>query len=358
MAALLVVIAALAVGQFSTPASPAIPSKIEIDAVSKCSMDYRVATSAGEWVAAGRNMTVAADSTSFTTDAWGFSYIYLRLTGEYPDFVRDRRYRVSFSMNVSDSKNATRDLAGAPQLLRYKKGQEAYYERAYVWPVNFTAETPDAIYDGVNLEFTTVAGSNQYEVEWLSPVNFGSANGSLWVYVQLAEKPETDPVTYRFSEVCIAKQPESIDPPPPIPRYSELTDLLVPPHPGDAVLTKQTDCPWDGAGFLSWENEVGKSSGSVTLPAGKKILLSKASLDADARFDKIEVPATSTLVFADEEISFSVKAFVVAGELLIGSPTCRVEGPIRITFFGSKSDGDTPLNGHGTKGFAGLPGSK
>ncbi|KAJ9457874.1 Protein rliB [Diplonema papillatum] len=358
MATLSAFMVVLATGQFNTPASPAIPSTIEIVGVSKCSMDYKGATSAGEWVAAGRSMTVAADSTSFTTDAWGFQYIYFRLTGEYPDFARGRRYKVSFTMDISDSKGNTRDLAFAPQLLRYKKGQEAYYSRAYVWPVNFTAETPHVIYGGVNLEFSSAAGSNRYEVEWLSPAAFADASGSLWIYVQLASRPESDPVTYRLGDVCIEKHAESVDPPPALASYSERVTLLVPPHPGNDVMTKQADCPWDEAGLLSWENEVGKSSGSVTLPAGKKILLSKASLSTDARFDKIEVPATSTLVFADEEISFSVKAFVVAGELLIGSPTCRVEGPIRITFFGSKSDGDTPLNGHGTKGFAGLPGSK
>ncbi|KAJ9457879.1 hypothetical protein DIPPA_28035 [Diplonema papillatum] len=152
--------------------------------------------------------------------------------------------------------------------------------------------------------------------------------------------------------------PAETNPPPTISRYSERVDLLVAPHPGDAVMTTQTSCPWDGSGLSAWETVVGASSGTVTLPANTRVLLSASSLAAGARFEKIEVPATSALVFADEEISFSVKAFVVAGELLIGSPTCRVEGPIRITFFGSKSDGDTPLNGYGTKGFAGLPGSK
>ncbi|KAJ9457878.1 hypothetical protein DIPPA_28041 [Diplonema papillatum] len=358
MAALLACTAAVVLGQFATPASPAIPPKITIDGVSKCSLNFKASTSGGEWEASGRVVESTADSNSFTTKAWGSSYVYFRLTAEYPDFVKDRRYKVSFTMDVSDSKNNTRGLASPPELLRYKKGQASWYEKEVVWPVNFTAEKPDLIYDGANLLFTSSAGSNRYEVEWQSSVNFADASGSLWIYVQLGERPAADPVTYRLGEVCVEKVGESINPPPAIASYSERVELLVPPHPGNDVMTKQTGCPWNGAGLVSWEKEIGKSSGSVTLPAGKKILLSKASLDADARFDKIEVPATSTLVFADEEISFSVKAFVVAGELLIGSPTCRVEGPIRITFFGSKSDGDTPLKGYGTKGFAGLDGSK
>ncbi|KAJ9457876.1 hypothetical protein DIPPA_28034 [Diplonema papillatum] len=357
MAALLACMASLAVGQFNTPASPAIPSKVEIGGVSKCSMDYKGTTSGGEWEASGRKLTVAADRTSFETNQWDHAYIYFRLTAEYPDFVKDRRYKVSFTMDVFDT-NGPRDFASPPELLRYKKGEKSWYEKEAVWPEDLANEKPELIYGGANLVFTSVAGSNRYDVEWQSPVNFAGASGSLWIYVQLSTRPEADPVTYRLGEVCVEKVGESVDPPPTIASYSERVTLLVPPHPGNDVMTKQTDCPWDEAGLVSWENEVGKSSGSVTLPAGKKILLSKASLDAGARFDKIEVPATSTLVFADEEISFSVKAFVVAGELLIGSPTCRVEGPIRITFFGSKSDGDTPLNGYGTKGFAGLPGSK
>ncbi|KAJ9457875.1 hypothetical protein DIPPA_28031 [Diplonema papillatum] len=357
MVSLMACMLSLTVGRFSTPASPAIPPKIEIGGVSKCSIDYKGTTSAGEWEASGRKLTVAADSTSFETNQWDHAYIYLRLTAEYPDFVKDRRYKVSFTMDVFDT-NGPRDFASPPELLRYKKGEKSWYEKEVVWPEDLANENPELIYGGANLVFTSVAGSNRYDVEWQSPVNFAGASGSLWIYVQLSTRPEADPVTYRLGEVCVEKVGESVDPPPTIASYSERVSLLVPPHPGNDVMTKQTDCPWDEAGLVSWENEVGKSSGAVRLPAGKKILLSKASLDADARFDKIEVPATSTLVFADEEISFSVKAFVVIGELLIGSPTCRVEGPIRITFFGSRADGNTPLNEYGTKGLAGLYGSK
>ncbi|KAJ9466796.1 hypothetical protein DIPPA_34120 [Diplonema papillatum] len=350
----------LCAGQFPTPKSPTIPAKITMEGDTACHMEYSALSMNGEWstLPAGYSVTKATDETAFTAKAWGLQHLYLKITGRVPDFVTGRPYKARVSLRLESK--ATADLMFPPELMLFKPSQSAFYTKDSVWPTNYTASKPDHIIGGSNLVFNGSSGTNgftDYEVSWTSSLNFANAESSVWIWFLLSSRPENDPVTYHISEVCIERVAEESDPPPTIPAYSERVELLTAPAPPHPVLTQQRECPWDESGLVTWKKAVGTSTGTISLPANTKVLADASSFPADTRFTKITVPESSELIFADDSIAFAIKALVVKGKLRIGSEACRVEGPINITFWGSNSDPDSTLDGYGTKGLVGLPGS-
>ena len=132
-----------------------------------------------------------------------------------------------------------------------------------------------------------------------------------------------------------------------IPSYTELFGFVRPDAPGVEV-TSQSQCPFDEAGLTEW-GSLFSTQTTVVLPANTRVVAGRSDLWG-RRFDTITVPASSELILRDEDIAFSVKGIYVEGKLRIGAPTCRLQGPIDIRFYGSH--GEDVLHGFGTKGLA------
>lgn len=79
------------------------------------------------------------------------------------------------------------------------------------------------------------------------------------------------------------------------------------------------------------------TGGAVTLPANTKIIVAACSFPSTPTFSYIRIPASSQLIFADQDVSMNVGSFMVDGQLRIGSPTCRFNSRVVITF--SRSSG-------------------
>lgn len=75
---------------------------------------------------------------------------------------------------------------------------------------------------------------------------------------------------------------------------------------------------------------------AVTLPANTAVLITSCSIPADLVFGLISIPATSSLVLADADISLQATGIDVAGALIAGSESCRLRSNITITLHGRR----------------------
>jgi hypothetical protein len=142
--------------------------------------------------------------------------------------------------------------------------------------------------------------------------------------------------------------------------FSQLAVLREPP-PLPRASIQQTNCPHRVAGLRSWASrtvwrKVGlpqppAAGAAVVLPENQTIILRAAHVPAQG-FDSITIPATSTLIFDDMPIDLRVRFIAIYGSLRIGSPTCRIKNPIRITLVGPATNVSDLPEGLGSKGIA------
>ncbi|GBG34875.1 G8 domain-containing protein DDB_G0286897 [Hondaea fermentalgiana] len=101
----------------------------------------------------------------------------------------------------------------------------------------------------------------------------------------------------------------------------------------------------DQSGLLAWEDAATWTSGvvpgdgeDVVLPEDTRVLLGGCSVSADTVYGKITIPASSELIFADEDIFFNTTGMQVEGKLTLGSESCRLHSDIVITLHGDRPD--------------------
>ncbi|EFA79241.1 hypothetical protein PPL_07659 [Heterostelium album PN500] len=117
-------------------------------------------------------------------------------------------------------------------------------------------------------------------------------------------------------------------------------------------------CPHLQSGLLhwhdpaTWNGSVPSPSSVITLPANSKVLISSCSIDQDAVYQKIVIPASSELIFSDSSYTMNIHDVDVKGKLTMGSSTCRMNGNIEIIFHGQKTTSDTITQYLGSKGIA------
>ncbi|KAG1679774.1 hypothetical protein FOA52_012685 [Chlamydomonas sp. UWO 241] len=138
-------------------------------------------------------------------------------------------------------------------------------------------------------------------------------------------------------------------PPPPSPSgCSSDTRSWLDTRPSDAG----SACPHLQPGFSRWESAQTWSSvgggvpsnwASVKLPEYTRVLVTACSFGSDAKFRSIEIPASSELIFDDSDILLTVGAIWVSGRLSMGSPDCRLQSNIMITFDSQLGIGDADL---------------
>jgi len=105
---------------------------------------------------------------------------------------------------------------------------------------------------------------------------------------------------------------------------------------------ERSNCPYQQSGLLNWHDpatwggSVPGDNADVTIPTGKKVLISSCSIDPTFIFNSITVPAGTELIIGDAVIRLDTKAMNVAGKFLVGSPSCRLRNKVTITLYGSR----------------------
>ena len=138
--------------------------------------------------------------------------------------------------------------------------------------------------------------------------------------------------------------------------WSEIVTLPRPDYSSvSADNTAQVSCPHYGTYLTDWDNPLAWVGSTVPLPNGQSIsiaaftyvLVRGATIQAsDGIYGVITIPASSSLVFDDSNMTLHTMGIAVYGTLLMGSPTCRLRSYINIVLHGtapSTMDAQSPL---------------
>ncbi|KAN0031855.1 hypothetical protein ACTFIV_005722 [Dictyostelium citrinum] len=116
-------------------------------------------------------------------------------------------------------------------------------------------------------------------------------------------------------------------------------------------------CPYLANDLVHWHNPstwpngiVPSPSSNITLPVGKKVLISPCSVSKTQVYQWIKVPPTSELIFSDAPMDFNVKDIYVEGKFIMGTTKCRYNSKINLIFHGEKTLSDTISQYYGSKG--------
>ena len=337
-----------------------LPKEIVVPGWDICSSDISCLSAyVPDWVTAGNTEADIEGGKSFTTTQHGKAYLYLRSNAVLPSLDRDGVYKVDFDLKITKSPGSDPEpvYLASPRLLYWSVAERTLleyrrdfmtWEDAYFLRPDYFA-FPELTMTG---PATVPKDFQKYSASFVVPKFRSDPTQALWIRITLKQPSRLDLITFSVRNFCIRKAESYLEPPPPVPSYSTKFQLTRPAVP-DASEYEQANCPFNENGLVSWTSLGFFDSSSVKLPENTKVLLSRSDLIEGLRYEKIEVPESSSLVFNDEEMTLTVNSFLVYGKLLIGSPGCRVRGPIRIVFWGEKSDADQ-LGGFGSKGLAAI----
>jgi hypothetical protein len=268
----------------------------------------------------------------------------------------------SFSMNFG----ATKLWGNTPQLGSMTAFIVANPTWEPDWKMNETIFdnqiTPSVIHSGTPVTSGFTSGTDM-------PFNFvftpsaDTTNARLIVRIYFSGALGNSSWALSFKDIQLTRQATAWTTPATVSGASEKVTIPKMPAPLDTNPRTTAECPHLRSGLKHWHdpatwsnNQVPTPSSVITLPANTSVLISSCSLDRSATYQKIIVPATSQLIFADSPISLKVRSIFVEGKMFIGAPGCRIHAPITITFTGAKSLSDDIATGFGTKG-VGVAGS-
>jgi len=126
-------------------------------------------------------------------------------------------------------------------------------------------------------------------------------------------------------------------------RASELVTLPEPPKPIIVTSSNRTNCPHTSGILSDWHTSsiwgspgVPVAGQNATLPNNTRVLISRTIYGT---LGFITVPSTSELIIGENAQGIEINAygFDVQGRLTAGSETCRIETPITITLYGTRS---------------------
>ena len=341
---------------FPTPSSPDVPNTVAIAAQQTCSQEVIGMAYSPDWAAKNGAVDTTNGVTTFTVKDWGPWWIHIKSNMTVPPMHKGLTYRMSFEVKLSAGKEgaSTPTFAKPPAFFMWKENATRW-ENSYTWPNDYSAERPWDIVGDKNTTMSAseaAGGFTKYSVEWTAAAATPDARQKLWVHMVLADKPRDSKAAYSVRNFCLERVAVELPRPAVVSRYAEKFEFVRPALPSAAELAEQSACPFNEEGLTEWSTLFSDASGTLTLPANTKVVVGAGSFVGGARYEKIVVPETSELVFRDAGITLVVRALVVAGKLRIGSPTCRMEGPIKIVFWGARGDSATHLNGYGSKGLA------
>ncbi|KAM9953074.1 hypothetical protein ACTFIR_008132 [Dictyostelium discoideum] len=164
-----------------------------------------------------------------------------------------------------------------------------------------------------------------------------------------------DVVTVIIKDMKFTILPKTITQPTLLIKDSELVNL---PKPSTSFDPQDSStCPYLANDLVHWHNPstwpngiVPSPSSNITLPEGKKVLISPCSISQTQVYNWIKVPSTSELIFADSPMDFHVKDIYVEGKFIMGTTKCRYNSKINVIFHGEKILSDTISQYYGSKG--------
>eukprot|EP00754_Rhynchopus_humris_P021028 Rhum_TRINITY_DN14723_c0_g2::Rhum_TRINITY_DN14723_c0_g2_i1::g.112480::m.112480 len=253
--------------------------------------------------------------------------------------------------------SSTLPLVGPPEVLLFRPGT-SFGKDSFMWPHNITVERPQELVGGATFPMVAAGAAGggyvRYRTTLTATLTFSDTAKSLQVL--LRPLPSLTPLVYKVRRFCVSRLAEQRAAAPrfspPGAPYTEHVPYARPSEPGPEEFQKAA-CPYEAPGLLEWAVVFGgRKTGTLIVPGGKRVVIGSASVPPGARFDKVVVPAGSELVFRDEPVTLAVRALLVNGRLVIGGEGCRMQGPVRIEFWGDPTGSDADLDGHGSKGMA------
>ena len=338
---------------FTSPKSPPIPIQITVPTEQYCSSSVVPVVGDPGWVGSGNEINIVENGTEFIVNSPRVQQLYIKSNTQPERLIRDSRYTLTFTIEVSIAS----EYVTSPKLLVWRNTPAAreLFESSNAPTGNISSDLSEPEIN-MNGQQDVLSGGipATYSVQFTATELLESAEQSLWVFVSFITYLPTG-FRIKISDWCVTKNGLVRNPPEALPYYSEVFEILNPPRPEEKSMTEQINCPFNEEGIDSWSTlEVTEEQLVVRLPENKRILLKKDDVPPEKRFELIQVPDTSQLIFADEEITITVRALLIYGRLRIGGPGCRLQGPIKIIFWGKRTDPESNLAGFGSKGMAAL----
>lgn len=195
-------------------------------------------------------------------------------------------------------------------------------------------------------------------VSWTFTPQSDISAGRLFIEIKFSTAIEDNYWQMNVTDLTITQSPQPWTAPTLVSGASE--KVTIPPMPSALDPNPRTaaDCPHLRSGLKHWHdpatwtnngNQVPTGASTITLPSGSSVLISSCSL-SNTVYQKIVIPVGTELIFADAPINMRVRNILVQGKLSIGSPTCRLNAPVNITFIGPKVTTDEIDTNYGAKG--------
>jgi len=122
------------------------------------------------------------------------------------------------------------------------------------------------------------------------------------------------------------------------PGYSERITIPQPPVPS-IIGSSDGDCPHDDDDLLDWHSDLSLTPSSngqdVTLPTNTRVVV---RAPVTRTIGTLNIPASSELILADANggVQITMGGMIVEGKLSAGSETCLIDGPVVLTFTGTR----------------------
>ncbi|EFA75934.1 hypothetical protein PPL_10508 [Heterostelium album PN500] len=277
--------------------------------------------------------------------AYSPDYFYIVSRQSAPAIKANVTYQFSFDFKLTHPLNAIDNVYSNMTLSFYQPGDTDYI----LW--TYRAPTYAKTFSG-NFSSHTEYKSNS--ISFSVPFDLGLSIFILQVNRTRATSTADTNILFRNMKITVLPKP-IVTPPNLVVQDSELVHL---PKPSAALDPQDnTKCPYLATDLVHWHNPstwpsgvVPSPSSNITLPAGKRVLISPCSISQTEIYQRITIPPTSELVFADSDFTMNVKDILVQGKFIMGTTKCRYNANINIIFHGAKTFENTIAPFFGSKG--------
>ncbi|KAJ3198626.1 Fibrocystin-L, partial [Entophlyctis luteolus] len=190
------------------------------------------------------------------------------------------------------------------------------------------------------------------------------SNGNTWqlpvVRPALPQQSPVPPVTQTPTSILVPQFPSVLaDPalyPGPVNVQNHWSEVVVFSRPNITAVTpgnmQTIGCPHLASGLTPWNSTAAWSTqivptgteASITVAPNQNVLIQNISFASSTVFGQIVIPESSSLIFADEPITFKTRGITVYGRLQAGAPTCRLLNYVSIVLYGKKTDQPLPTD--------------
>ncbi|KAK5579699.1 hypothetical protein RB653_009385 [Dictyostelium firmibasis] len=293
------------------------------------------------------NVSGSTDSSEFALNygVWGPDYNYLVSKVSSPSLKANVDYLFSFDFKLGQKLG---------QYNNYKNMSLSFYIPEDIQYFLWAPRTP--IY---TITFTGNFSSTTYQSRTLtfkSTIDIGYSTMVLRINRVTDTGPTPLSVYFRNMKLTIPSKTITT----PINLLTKDSELVIIPKPSDSLDPQDlSKCPYLASDLVHWNDPsiwpnsvVPSPNQNITLPSGKRVLISPFSISQTEIYNRIVVPVNSELIFADQDITMNVKDIYVQGKFIIGTKLCRYNSYINIIFNGAKTLNDTIAPFFGSKGIA------